>query len=122
MFVLLFTLMVFSTLVPAQRGTSVVRRISFQKGRTTAVVQGSLKRGISHDYLLRARSGQGMAVHLASRGDLGFEIITPSGHYLSDYTRDWSGYLPQTGDYRINVLPDTRTNIAIAYTLEVTIR
>ena len=121
-FVLLFTLMLCATLIQAQKGTSIVRRISFQRGSTTAVVQGNLKRGTSHDYLLRARSGQEIAVHLAARGDLGFEIVTPSGHYLTGYTRDWSGYLPQSGDYRINVLPDTTTNIAIPYTLEITIR
>jgi hypothetical protein len=72
--------------------------------------------------LLRARSGQGMAVHLTSRADVGFEIYTPSGQYLSGYTRDWSGYLPESGDYRINVLPPTATSASAAYTLEVTVR
>ena len=57
--------------------------LSSTDGRTTAVLQGAIKRGISHDYLLGARGGQGMAVHLASSGDVGFEIITPAGQYLS---------------------------------------
>jgi hypothetical protein len=96
--------------------------LSSTDGRTTAVLQGAIKRGISHDYLLGARGGQGMAVHLASSGDVGFEIITPAGQYLSGYTCDWSGYLPQSGDYRINVLPPTTTNAPAGYTLEVTIR
>lgn len=99
-----------------------MRGISFPRGRTTAVLQGTIKRGVSHDYLLRARSGQGMVVHLASSGDVGFEIITPSGQYLSGYTLDWTGYLPESGDYRINVLPPTETNASARYTLEVTIR
>ncbi len=115
-------LVVFTTVVIAQRGTSIVRRISFPRGRTTAVLQGTIKRGVSHDYLLRARGGQGMTVHLASSGDVGFEIITPSGQYLSAYTPDWTGYLPESGDYRINVLPPTETNAPARYTLEVTIR
>ena len=106
----------------AQRGSSLVRRISFPRGRTTAILQGTIKRGVSHDYLLRARGGQAMAVHLASQADMGFEIITPGRQYLSGYTRDWSGYLPQSGDYRINVLPPTTTNAAVGYTLEVTVR
>lgn len=116
------SILVLTTLVGAQRGTSVVRRISFARGRTTAVLQGTIRRGVSHDYLLRARGGQGMAVHLVSRGEVGFEIITPSGQYLSGYASDWSGYLPEYGEYRINVLPPTKTNIPARYTLEVTIR
>jgi hypothetical protein len=116
------TIVIFSTLVIAQRGTSVVRRVNFARGRTTAVLQGTIKRGVSHDYLLRARAGQGMAVHVTANGDVGFEIITPSGQSLSGYTRDWTGYLPESGDYRINVLPPTTTNASASYTLEVTIR
>jgi hypothetical protein len=111
-----------STVVLAQRGTSVVRRVNFPRGRTTAVLSGTIRRGISHDYILRARAGQGMVVHLASNGNVGFEILSPSGQYLSGYTRDWTGYLPRSGDYRINVLPPTETNAPTRYTLEVTIR
>ena len=122
LFLILFTILILTSLVNAQRGTSVVRRINFQRGRTTAVLQGTIKRGTSHDYLLRARAQQTMTVHLASNGAVGFEIITPSGQYLSSYTQDWSGYLPQSGDYRINVLPPTETNVSANYTLEVTIR
>ncbi len=120
--ILLITIVTLATLVQAQRGTSVVRRITFQRGRTTAVVRGTIRRGVSHDYLLRARQGQGMAVHLASRGNVGFEVLSPSGQYLCSYTQDCSGYLPESGDYRINVLPPTDTNAAVGYTLEVTVR
>lgn len=119
---ILVACMALTTLVVAQRGSSVVRRMSFPRGRTTAVVQGTVRRGVSHDYLLRAQTGQGMTVHLASGGNVQFQIITPAGQYLSDYTRDWSGYLPQSGDYRINVLPPTENNRPARYTLEVTIR
>jgi hypothetical protein len=116
------TIVLLTGLVFAQRGTSVVRRITFARGRTSAVLRGTIKRGTSHDYLLKARVGQGMAVHLSSPGDVGFEILTPSGQSLSGYTRDWSGYLPEYGDYRINVLPPTTTNAPTRYTLEVMIR
>jgi hypothetical protein len=120
--VMLSTMFVLTTLVYAQKGTNVVRRINFQRGRTTAVVQGTVKRGISHDYLLRARRGQGMTVHLAAGREVGFEVITPGGQYMSGFAQDWSGYLPQSGDYRINVLPPTSTNAPARYTLEVTVR
>ena len=63
-----------------------------------------------------------MTVHLAARGGVGFEILAPSGDLISEFTKDWSGDLPRSGDYRINVLPDTTTDRSISYTLEVTVR
>jgi hypothetical protein len=110
------------TSVNAQRGTSIVRRISFPRGQTSVEVQGSLRRGMSHDYLVRAQRGQGMAVRVISHGNLAFQVIAPSGAYLSDVTVEWGGYLPQTGDYRINVLPDPTTSRSLTYTLEVSIQ
>jgi len=108
--------------VAGQKGTSVVSRISFARGRTTAVLTGTVRRGMSHDYLLKARAGQTMTVHLSARGDVSFVVRTPGGDTLADFSKDWSGELPESGDYRINVLPDTNTERTISYTLEVTVR
>lgn len=118
-FALLLTSLLLGTVAHAQRGTSIVRRINFPRGQTSAEVQGSLQRGASHDYLVRARRGQGMAVRIICQGNMAFQIITPSGHYLSEVTLEWTGPLPQSGDYRINVLPDPTTNRSLRYTLEV---
>src|SRR5437899_12450003 len=87
----------------AQRGTSVVSRISFARGRTTAVLSGAVRRGMSHDYLLKARGGQTMTVHLAARGGGGFELLAPSGDLISEFKKDWSGNLRRCGEYRIMV-------------------
>jgi len=109
--------------VVAQKGVSLVRRISFAKGRTTSVQKGSIRRGVSHDYLLKASSGQSMTVHLAASGGVCFDLFTPGqSNILAECSKDWSGELPQSGDYRINVLPDTTTERNISYTLEVTVR
>src|SRR5207245_1923613 len=45
----------------AQKGTSIVTRINFARGRTTAVEKGSVHRGMSHDYLLKSGAGQTMS-------------------------------------------------------------
>jgi hypothetical protein len=116
------TLAMMAGIVVGQHGTSIVRRVKFARGRTTAVLQGTIRRGVSNDYLLGARRGQDMTVHLASRGDVSFTVLTPSGQALSDFSRDWSGSLPESGDYRINVLPPTETSAPASYTLEITIR
>jgi len=109
--------------VVAQKGISLVRRINFAKGRTTSVQKGSIRRGVSHDYLLKASSGQSMTVHLAASGGVCFDLFTPGqSNILAECSKDWSGELPQSGDYRINVLPDTTTERNISYTLEVTVR
>jgi len=109
--------------VVAQRGTSIVTRITFARGRTTAVGRGSVHRGMSHDYLLKAGAGQTMSLHLAARGGVCFDLFTPGlADSLAQCSKDWSGDLPRSGDYRINVLPDTTTERSIPYTLEVTVR
>jgi hypothetical protein len=106
----------------AQKGSSVVRRVSFQRGRTTSVQHGSVRHGVSHDYLLRARAGQTMSVHLTADSDVNFSILSPGGNSVADFVSDWSGELQESGDYRINVLPPTRNGNPARYTLEITIR
>ena len=107
----------------AQKGRSIVTRIKFLRGRTTAVQKGSVHRGLSHDYLLKAGAGQNMSLHLATSGGVCFDLYSPGmSDQLANCSKDWSGELPRTGDYRINVLPDTTTERNISYTLEVTVR
>ena len=112
-----------SAVVFSQKGTSIVTRIKFPRGRTTTIERGSVHRGMSHDYLLKASAGQTMTVHLAARGGVCFDLYTPRlTDSLAQCSKDWSGELPRSGDYRINVLPDTTTERSIPYTLEVTVR
>src|SRR6267378_515855 len=107
-FISILSLLVLMTAaeVLAQKGTSIVTRIKFPRGRTTTVERGSVHRGMSHDYLLKARAGQTMTVHLAARGGVNFDILTPGAtDTVAQGAKDWSGDLPESGDYRINVLP-----------------
>jgi hypothetical protein len=123
--VLLATLLLLSSFAAAeaQKGRSVVRRVNFPRGRTTTVLKGTVRRGLSHDYLLRARAGQTMTVHLATKAaGMSITILRPDGESWIDDTKDWSGELPATGTYRINVLPDTTTERPTRYALELTIR
>ncbi|HEY0377407.1 MAG TPA: hypothetical protein VGC87_10670 [Pyrinomonadaceae bacterium] len=123
--VLLATLLLLSSFAAAeaQKGHSVIRRVNFPRGRTTAVLKGTVRRGLSHDYLLRARAGQTMTVHLTTEAaGMSITILRPDGESWIDDTKDWSGALPATGTYRINVLPDTTTESPTSYALEVTIR
>ena len=101
------------------------QRVRFARGRTTAVLHGSVVRGTQDRYILGARAGQTMIVHITSREkNAVFAILGPDATALqgaeegTDAT-DWTGTLPLNGDYSVWVGP-TRGNAT--YTLEVTIR
>ncbi|MGH9906476.1 MAG: hypothetical protein ACRD8U_12950 [Pyrinomonadaceae bacterium] len=101
------------------------KRVRFARGRTTAILKGAVVRGTQDRYLLGARAGQTMIVHITSREkNAVFTILDPQATALPGTEEgvdaaDWSGELPHSGDYSIWVSP-TRGNAT--YTLEVTIR
>lgn len=99
--------------------TTINKQIRFARGRTTAVVKDTVRLCTSHDYRLRARGGQTMTVHLVAGRKTSFTIYSPSGTIEdADGVRDWSGQLPEDGDYTISI----GTDATAGYTLEVTIR
>ncbi|HEX8723165.1 MAG TPA: hypothetical protein VF736_21285 [Pyrinomonadaceae bacterium] len=104
------------------RGTdrAVPKRVRFARGRTTAVVKDTVRLCTSHEYRLRARAGQTMTVHLATGSKTSFTLYTPAGDTPdgADGSKDWSGELPESGEYTITI----GTDATAAYTLEVTIR
>jgi hypothetical protein len=101
------------------QGTDVpVRKeLRFGRGRTTAVVRDRIKLCTSHDYYLRARRGQRMSVHLVAGKKTSFAVYAPTDR-ISDGAWDWSGELPEDGEYQISI----GTDVTARYTLEVTIR
>ena len=108
-------------LVSAQRTSA--ERVRFQPGRTTAVLRGKVTGVVSREYLLTAREGQHMTVHLAGQSGVVFDISSPDGTGLSELQiRDWEGELPLSGTYRIHVEGETENLPARSYTLEITIR
>ena len=105
----------------AQRTTT--ERVRFQPGRTTAVLRGRVTGRVSREYLLTAREGQHMTVHLSGQSGAVFDITSPDHTGLSELQiRDWEGELPLSGTYRIHVEGETENLSARSYTLEVTIR
>lgn len=99
-------------------------RVRFPRGRTTVVLHGSVSGDIDR-YLLNARAGQQMTVHLTSaRGDVEADVWMPNSDRVAEGgqgTKDWSGTLPKSGDCWI-VVSKVGLGRASPYTLEVTIR
>jgi hypothetical protein len=104
------------------RGTdrNVPKQIKFGRGRTTAVIKDTVRLCTAHEYYLRAGGGQSMSVNLATGKRTSFSIYAPTGDIIegADGVTDWSGSLPETGQYIIHI----GTDATAAYTLEVTIR
>ena len=85
-------------------------RIKFDRGATSKTVEDAVVRGTRDIYLLGANKGQQMNVNITSLEDNAvFDVISPSGQILERETKNWSGKLPQNGDYQI-VVGGTRGN------------
>ena len=106
-------------------------RVKFPPGRTTVVLNGRTTGGPSESggmdpigYILRAKKGQTMTLHLTSaKQNAVFGLYAPGMDLVegAQSVADWSGELPKTGDYEIIVFPeDEKTNTT--FTLEITIR
>jgi hypothetical protein len=107
------------------------KRVRFPRGRTTVVLQGRTTGGPSESggmdpvtYVLGARKGQTMILHLTSaKKNAVFGLYAPGSELVegAQSVADWTGELPKSGDYEIIVFPeDEKTNTT--FTLEITIR
>ena len=117
---MLATLLLLTTTLVSAQGDRT-RRVRFPRGRTTTVIKDAVVRATRDRYLLRARAGQTLIVHITSLEDNAvFDVETPGRRRtLAQEATDWTGELPRSGDYTISV-GGTRGNAT--YTLEVTIR
>lgn len=103
----------------------LTKRVRFARGRTTTTLKNSVVRGTRDRYLVGAREGQKMSVSITSvEQNAVFTIHAPSNDTLEGAgeahdAKSWSGRLPESGDYVIEV-GGTRGNAT--YTLKVTIR
>lgn len=103
----------------------VTKRIRFPRGKTSTVVKGNVIRGERDKYILGARAGQQMTVHISALENNAVIVIyrpgskqTLDGAGEEDDATEWSGELPTGGDYII-IVGGTRGNAG--YRLAVTV-
>ncbi|MDT5261848.1 MAG: hypothetical protein QOC61_852 [Acidobacteriota bacterium] len=98
--------------------------VRFGKGRTTAILKGRADNAHGFTYKLAAKKGQTMTVHVTATGGAAIFSITAPGGPIEDglEVKDWTGELPDTGNYLIAVWNKKKRGAAIPYTLELTIR
>ena len=96
-----------STAVSYALQVVIPERIQFAPGATSALVSGGAPPGGAHNYILGAMADQKMSVHLTVTQGLGLLVIWGADGtvLISDHAgaTDWSGVLPSTQDYYIDV-------------------
>ncbi|HYH85800.1 MAG TPA: hypothetical protein VEX60_09970 [Pyrinomonadaceae bacterium] len=105
--------------------TAKESRITLKRGRASATVKGSVAWGRSDSHKLAAREGQKLTLKLASSNtQVLFALFAPDGKIFLDAVaaREWSGELPQKGDYTITVVNNEEDSPASPYTLEVKLK
>ena len=102
-------------------------RIEFKRGTTSATVSGSVRNDEEYEYVIAAKKGQRLIIKLSSvplKSSV-FQLLGEDNDTLGleyDANFNYSGVLPKTGDYFINVKRPTSARGTSKFTLTVTIR
>jgi hypothetical protein len=123
-------LLVFSTdgAALAQRGGKAEpNRIEFKRGTHSTTISGTVRGDEQAEYVLSAKKGQRLIIKLTSvpvKSSV-FQLVGEGNDTLGleyDANYDYSGVLPQTGDYFITVSRPTQAKGTSRYKLTVTVR
>lgn len=99
------------------------QRIEFAPGATSATVAGRTTPATPQRYLVRAQQGQTMTVYLSTASEASYiAVLNPWGENMAGAggpIHQWSGVLPVTGDYTIEVRATRQT--AADFYLTVTV-
>lgn len=128
----LFLMILFGMLLMSTSGETLqaqdmrTERVAFQKGASSATVEGAISGREIVDYLLNVRAGQNMNVSLASQNaGIYFNIMEPGEAYVAVYNgsvngNQFEGVTAKSGDYRIRVyLMKGAQNTSANYRLEM---
>jgi hypothetical protein len=112
----------------AQRGGKAEpNRIEFKRGTTSTTISGTVRGDEEAEYVLAAKKGQRLIIRLTSvpvKSSV-FQLLGPDNDTMGleyDANYDYSGVLPKTGDYFINVKRPTESKGTSRYRLTITVR
>ena len=104
------------------QGSFSEQRIRFARGAHSATLRGKVSRSKAVLYKVGAKSGQSMTVRLEGDAKTRFDLSGPrdnSGQAIASGQTEWSGTLPDDGDYKIFVFTEDRVNAPFTVTLTV---
>ena len=108
-------------------GKAEPRRIEFKPGAVSTILNGTVRGDEEAEYVLAAKKGQKLIIKLTSvpvKSSV-FQLLGEDNDTLGleyDANFDYSGILPKTGDYFINVKRPTEAKGTSRYRLTVTVR
>jgi len=111
------------TLAAAPQRRFSQQRIRFARGTHSETVRGKVSRDAAMLYIVGAKAGQSMTVTLDGDAKTRFDLSghkDTSGQAISSGETEWSGTLPDDGDYKIFVF--TEGNATAPFTLTVGIK
>ncbi len=90
-------------------GSETTERITFAPGTISATINGTVTDPVHRKYLVKAQAGQTLKVQLTSaQPTTSFSVVGVSGGQtlkgLGDGGNNWTGVLPQTQDYLIEIV------------------
>mgnify|MGYP002737566814 CR=1 FL=1 len=106
----------------AAPGSFAEERVHFAHGAHGTTLHGQVTRDEAVVYVIGAKAGQAMTLHLDGDAKTSFDLAGPkdsSGQAMASGETEWSGKLPEGGDYRILVL--TQSLAKAPFSLQVTI-
>ena len=112
-----------STATPYTLQVQIPSRVQFARGAISARIPGYVLYGNVNEYVLGARGGQTMTVSVnAVSGTVGLTIVGADGSPIKRYQNgpvdSWSGVLPATQDYYLEIFG---LGNSTSYTLDITI-
>jgi len=122
-----FFLLAATTAMAQHGGKAEPNRIVFKHGTTSTTVNGTVRGDEEAEYVLTARKGQRLIIKLTSvplKSSV-FQLLGEDNDTLGlehDANFEYSGVLPKTGDYFIDVSRPTQSKGTSRYKLTVTIR
>ncbi|HEX8636885.1 MAG TPA: hypothetical protein VF692_02395 [Pyrinomonadaceae bacterium] len=104
-----------------------IERVRFAAGATAATVRGTLKGNVSRyrDYIVRGRAGQQMSLEFLGATKAEVVVFDSNEENLSFGVKEWTGELPEDGDYKVRVILNrafARRGAQTSYVLKISIR
>ena len=108
-------------------GKAEPKRIEFKPGATSTIINDKVHGTEEAEYVLSAKKGQKLIIHMTSvpRKSSVFDLKAPNNADLGleyDANYDYTGTLPETGDYMIIVARPTTSPGTSTYRLSITVR
>ena len=122
---LVLTLFIFSE---NEAKAQTKQQVRFAKGAISATFRGVLKGQAQRyaDYIVRAAAGQTIEVKLVGKTKAEFVIFKPKTlENLTLGDKEWSGELPESGDYTVRVILNrnfARRGVKTAYLVRISVQ